>query len=267
MMTVGSISGTNSMQETGFGANMQTDPVSKSIQNQIANKQKELQELAADDKMTPEEKMKKRQEIQQEINTLNQELRQHQITQRKEQQQKAAAENVTSAESQKTHSAQSAKKSAGLSSAGMQAMISADASMKQAEVQGSVSTQMEGRAGVLEIEIKQDLGRGSSTEEKQKELTEVSQKAEAAASAQMSTLADANQTIKEADKAKDENPDNKSQPIDKNKPLGKDIATDETQNQGIEKKNNKIQENEKEEKQIFENAAQQIPHTSIDIRL
>lgn len=130
MMTVGSISGTNNMQKAGFGANMQTDPVSKSIQNQIANKQKELQELASDDKMTPEEKMKKRQEIQQEINTLNQELRQHQITQRKEQQQKAASENTASAESQKPQSTQSGKKTTGLSSAGMQALISADSSVK-----------------------------------------------------------------------------------------------------------------------------------------
>lgn len=267
MMTVGSISGTNNMQEAGFGANMQTDPVSKSIQNQIANKQKELQELAADDKMTPEEKMKKRQEIQQEINTLNQELRQHQITQRKEQQQKAAAEHKTSKESQKPRSAQSGKQAAGLSSAGMQAMISADASMKQAEVQGSVSAQMKGRAGVLEIEIKQDSGRGGDTEEKQKELAEVQQKAEAAASAQMSTLADANQMIKEANEAEGENPDNRNQAINKDKPLGKDMEAHENKNQSIEEKNKKTEENEKEEKQLLENTAQQISYTPIDIRL
>ena len=259
MMTVGSISGTNNMQEAGFGANMQTDPVSKSIQNQIANKQKELQELAADDKMTPEEKIKKRQEIQQEINTLNQELRQHQITQRKEQQQKAAAEHKASKETQKPRSAQSGKQAAGLSSAGMQAMISADASMKQAE--------MKGRAGVLEIEIKQDSGRGGDTEEKQKELAEVQQKAEAAASAQMSTLADANQMIKEANEAEGENPDNRNQAINKDKPLGKDMAADANKNQSIEENNKKTEENEKEEKQLLENTAQQISYTPIDIRL
>ncbi len=37
---------------------------------------------------------------------------------------------------------------------GMQAMISADSSMKQAKVQGSMATQMEGKAGVLESEMK-----------------------------------------------------------------------------------------------------------------
>ncbi len=265
MMTVGSISGTNNMQKAGFGANMQTDPVSKSIQNQIANKQKELQELASDDKMTPEEKMKKRQEIQQEINTLNQELRQHQITQRKEQQQKAASENTASAESQKPQSTQSGKKTAGLSSAGMQALISADSSVKQSEVQGSVSARMEGRAGVLEIEIKQDSGRGGSTEEKQKELAEVQQKAQEAASAQMSTLADANQTIKEAGEAD-------SEEINKDKTSGKDGITSENKNQKVEgEDNNNIEENEKGEKEISKNddaqQVQQLQYTPIDIRL
>lgn len=265
MMTVGSISGTNNMQKAGFGANMQTDPISKSIQNQIANKQKELQELASDDKMTPEEKMKKRQEIQQEINTLNQELRQHQITQRKEQQQKAASENTASAESQKPQSTQSGKKTAGLSSAGMQALISADSSVKQSEVQGSVSARMEGRAGVLEIEIKQDSGRGGSIEEKQKELAEVQQKAQEAASAQMSTLADANQTIKEAGEAD-------SEEINKDKTSGKDGITSENKNQKVEgEDNNNIEENEKGEKEISKNddaqQVQQLQYTPIDIRL
>jgi len=48
-------------------------------------------------------------------------------------------------------------------------MISADSSMKRAKVQGSMATQMEGRAGVLESEIKQDAGKGN-TEKKEEEL-------------------------------------------------------------------------------------------------
>lgn len=265
MMTVGSISGTDNIQGSGFGANMQKDPVGKSIQNQIENKQKELQELASDDKMTPEEKMKKRQEIQQEINTLNQELRQHQITQRKEQQQKAASENTASAENKKQQSTQSGKRAAGLSQAGMQAILSADSSMKQADVQGSVSAQMEGRAGVLEIEIKQDSGRGGSTEEKQKELAEVQQKAEAAASAQMSTLADANQTIKDAKEA-DSREEKKDINNESRNKAGKAESKD---------KDGKTEENIKGEKQTKERKVsediteqtQKISYIPIDIRL
>ena len=62
------------------------DSVSKNIQNQIANAQQKLQDLSSNEEMSLEDKMKKRQEIQQEINNLNQQLRQHQIEQRKEQQ-------------------------------------------------------------------------------------------------------------------------------------------------------------------------------------
>ena len=49
MMTIGSVTGTNSsnMQAGRSGMNMQTDSVSKNIQNQIANAQKQLQELSS----------------------------------------------------------------------------------------------------------------------------------------------------------------------------------------------------------------------------
>ncbi len=67
--------------------------------------------------------------------------------------------------------------------------------MKQAKVQGSVATKMEGRAGILKAEIKQDAARGGDVEKKQKELAEVEQKAQAADAAQLTTLAQANQEL------------------------------------------------------------------------
>ena len=86
----------------------------------------------------------------------------------------------------------------------MQAMISADSSMKQAKVQGSMATQIEGRASVLESEIKQDAGKGN-TEKKEEELAELKAKAQSATAAQMSTLADANKSVEEAAKAENSN--------------------------------------------------------------
>ena len=67
------------------------DSVSKNIQNQIANAQQKLQDLSSNEELSLEDKMKKRQEIQQEITNLNQQLRQHQIEQRKEQQSKKSS--------------------------------------------------------------------------------------------------------------------------------------------------------------------------------
>lgn len=93
----------------------------------------------------------------------------------------------------------SKKKDTGLSQASMQAMICADSSMKQAKVQGSMATQIQGRASVLESEIKQDAGKGN-TEKKEEELAELQAKAQSATAAQMSTLADANKSVEEAAK-------------------------------------------------------------------
>lgn len=197
-MTIGNVSGM-AVQGTGRGLqqgmNAQTDAVSKNIQKQIMDAQKQLQELSSNNDMNMEERMKKRQEIQQQISDLNMQLRQHQIEQRKEQQaKKAAKEEQTRGNTQ----AESGKQKTGLSKASMHAMISAESSMKQAQVQGSVATSMEGRAGVLKAEIKQDGATGGDTKSKEEELAQVEQKAEQATASQMESLGKANKTIEEA---------------------------------------------------------------------
>ena len=161
MMKINGFNGTNT-QTGAMGMAQANDSVSKNIQNQIANAQQKLQDLSSNEELSLEDKMKKRQEIQQEITNLNQQLRQHQIEQRKEQQSKKSSMDDMVAGTKNT----SAKKGTGLSQAGMRAMISADSSMKQAKVQGSMATQMEGRAGVLESEIKQDAGKAIPKREK-----------------------------------------------------------------------------------------------------
>jgi hypothetical protein len=202
MMTVGSVAGTSSNMQAGrLGMNGQTDSVSRNIRNQIANAQKKLQDLSSDTEMKPEEKMKKRQEIQQEIASLNQQLRQHEIELRKEQQPKGNSMDDMLAGSRKPGAAKSGGSGNGLSGASMKAMISADASMKQAQVFDGVAVQMDGRAGVLEAEIKQDAGRGASAEKKKEELADVQKKSQEAVSSQMSELASANKKIEEAQEA------------------------------------------------------------------
>ena len=179
-MTINGISGANT-QAAQIGMNQAMDSYSKNIQNQIANAQKQLQELSSNEEMTLEEKMKKRQEI-----------RQHQIEQRKEQQSKGAS--MDDMLGGNRTAAKSGNKGSGLSQASMQAMISTDSSMKQAKVQGSVATQMQGRANVLKAEIKQS----GSTEAKEAELADLEQKAVNATASQMNTLAEANKAVSEA---------------------------------------------------------------------
>ena len=197
-MTINGINGVNT-QIGQMGMNQATDSYSRNIQNQIANAQKQLQELSSKEDMTLEEKKKKKQELQQQISDLNMQLRQHQMEQRKEKQQAKSS----SMDEMLGGTSKAESKSTGLSQASMTSLISADNSMKQAKVQGSVSSQFEGKAGVLEIEIKLDESRAvnglaANTEGKKAELAEVEQKAMDAAATQMETLGDVNKSLEEA---------------------------------------------------------------------
>lgn len=199
MMTINTAAGAeNSARMGGMGGISPTDSVSKNIQNQIANAQKRLQELSSKDDMPLEEKMKKRQEIQQEINSLNQQLKQHQIEQRKERQSGGTSMDDMLGGNQGAKTETKGGES-GLSQSGMQAVISAGSSIKQAQVQGSVATRLEGRANVLKAEIKQDAGRNNEAKEAELALTE--EKAMNATASQVNTLADANRAIEKAAEA------------------------------------------------------------------
>jgi len=216
-----SMNGTNAqagIQAGRINKPMEMDSFSKSINNQIANAQKQLQELSENKDMSMEEKMKRRQEIQQQITDLNNQLRQHQIEQRKEQQEKAAKS------AEKKDSAKKADKGTGLSQASMTAIISADAAMSQAQVQGSVATRMEGRAGVLEAEIKLDSANGGNVEAKQEELAKVQQKAVAVGASQTNTLASVSKDIEEAAKA--DKTDNKKENVSVDTDVAESVEVD-----------------------------------------
>ncbi len=215
-MRIDGING-SSMQNVGMNRQMGTDSVSKNIQNQIANAQKQLQELSSNKDMSIEEKMNKRQEIQQQITDLNNQLRQHQIEMRREQQQSKSLSMEDMLGGTRTVS-NTGKQSTGLSQDSMQAIISADSAMTQVQNQGCVVTKMEGRAGVLEAEIKLDSARGNNVEAKQAGLAEVQQKVVQAQSSQMNVLANANKELEEAAKSEQqtESTEDKITSIDEN---------------------------------------------------
>ena len=146
--------------------------------------------------------MTKRQEIQQQIADLNTQLRQHQIEQRKEKQQAKASSMEDKLDGTKTTAGE---KNTGLSQTSITAMLSADTSIKQAKVQGSVATRMEDGANVLKAEVKQG---GGDVEAKKEKIAELEQKAENVTASQMSTLAEANKAVEEA--AASEHNDNKT---------------------------------------------------------
>lgn len=280
-MTVNGIGGANGNMQAGrFGMNIQAgrsgmnihkDSVSKNLQNQIADAQKRLQELSSDENMTIEEKMKKRQEIQQQITDLNQQLRQHQIEQRKEKQQnKSGVDDMLGGRGK---APKAGKQGSGLSQASMQAMISADTSMKQARVQGGMATRMEGQARVLESEIKSDKKSGINTEKKEEELADLKANAESATASQISTLTKAGQAMEEA--AKEENrteaAESRNDKANQAEASGKKKSDKTEANTGSVSAASSKEEPavtvELPEAQTVKSTAQAVMYTPIDIRL
>lgn len=185
-MNINGISG-NTSGAPQAGAKRAVDAQSRAIQKQIEDARKRLQEVSVNKDLSAEEKMKKRQEIQKEISDLNMQLRQHQAEVRKQEQEEKRAASEAAKGNQKT-----AGEESGFSTEGMQAVLSADASLKQAEVQEGTAKKMEGRANVLAAEIKQDGSRGTDTSAKEAELAEARHRAETAEASGMNTLKEAN---------------------------------------------------------------------------
>ncbi|MCM1307814.1 MAG: FlxA-like family protein [Butyrivibrio sp.] len=244
-MTINSIKGANA-QMGQMGINQAADSYNRNIQNRIANAQKQLQELSSNEDMSLEEKMKKRQEIQQQISDLNMQLRQHQAEQRA----KSSSMDDMLGGTGNPGNTKTGNKSTGISQASMTALISADRSLKQAKVQGNVAAQMEGRANVLKAEIKQS----GSTEAKEAELADLEQKAANATASQMNTLAESNKTVSEA--AKTERTEKKDSDAKKTQAEEK---SEKTANSGVKE--------ETAQKSISGADTQEKEYTSVDVRI
>lgn len=226
---------------TGNGSDMQTrsaamspgmgdamDEVSKGLQRQIENLQKQMKELSANQEMTPDMKMKKRQELQKQISELQIQLRQHQMEVKREEarkrEEKASKEDVLNPNKGME---QRQGLSAGLSAGNMEAMISADASMKQAGVHGSTARQAQNKAGILESEIKRDKGGpGDASAAKEEILAETKALAEEATSSQMESLNKANAVVEKASDADRQKGNDKEDEDGKAKETDREDETD-----------------------------------------
>lgn len=186
----------------------------KSIQKQIENVQKQLQSLSENKNMSPKEMMEKQKELQQQIQDLN-----NQISQRKMeiQQEKREAAKVDNQETRPTNTTKEDYVTIGAGT--MQGLINADASMKQVNTVQSIKTGMEGRAGVLECEIKIDKRRGGSTEKKEAELAELNSRIDTTTNDMMDKIPNINTGVEKPKEATD------GQEASENE-QGKDVSED-----------------------------------------
>lgn len=243
-MTIGAVSGSQGVQQPGKMGGKQDDAVAKNLQEKINQAQKELQELNGKKDMTAEMKQKKRQELQQEISDLTMQLRQHEMEEKmkEREERRQAQDNPLGLPENQNNVRRDARPGVemGISAAGMEALISADGAKKMADTQGSVAQRMEGKAGVLEAEIKLDAGRQGDTTSKQEQLADVNSKAQAAQTAQMNTLRDAGEKLEKA--AESQEGPGTVQEQDKDKVTSKEDA-------GNQAKDEKQGSNENSEKQ------------------
>ncbi len=209
-MKVNGIAGMNT-QMGHMGITQGGDSYSKNIQNQIASAQNQLKELSSDKEMSLEEKVKKRQEIQKQIADLNNQLRQHQVEQRKQKQQEKKTSMDDMLGTGNTRKAKAGKKGRGLSQAGMKALISADSALSQAQAGEQITTQISGQANVLKSEIHMDKQAGLDTKAKEEELAKVEENLAGATASQIESLGKASEEIKEASQGNEETEETKEE--------------------------------------------------------
>lgn len=162
------------------------DNGSKTIQNQIANKQQHLNRLSSNSELSAEEKAKERQEIQKQIAELNRKLRLMRMEQKeeaekaqKEQEKKLVLnEEMQASAVQKEQNKEDAPKKqeekaepVELPGSNIQKILSADALLQKNRVQNNVITKKESTENILEAEIKMNEIYGNENTAKKEELS------------------------------------------------------------------------------------------------
>lgn len=199
----------NYIKAENTGMSQRMDDVSKGIQTEITGKQRALRSLSENAEMSNEEKKKKEQEISQEIEELKNQLRQYQLEKRREEQEKAKEARGKQQESMGEAGQTSKLEAASMTDNSMQAMISADAGMNKAELEGNIAAKMENQASILRSEIQQDAARGKGTKEKEAKLAKIEKRVSQIASSQMTTMKEAKKDIKMAGEYSSEKMDNR----------------------------------------------------------
>lgn len=227
-------------QMAGGMANIKsTDSVSKGIQNEISGIQQQMQELSSKKDIPVDEKMKKRQELQQEMRKLSAELRRRQEQISREQRKESAAAEKKNAGGAEKDTKEDTKKddekiSAEAAYAGFKAMVSGNMSVDQIKTRGKVVAQIENGIAILKGEISQDELRGMNVDKKRSDLEKQEEKAQKAAASQFS---DIGETMRKTAQTSDE----------KGKTKGRQDAKD----RAILKATNYSKEESDKQKQFF----------------
>lgn len=208
------------------------DSVSKGIENEIFNVQRQMRALSSKEDISVEERMKKRQEYQQEISRLNAELRQRKEEALKERQKETLSETKQTENGEKRTAKKSDFSEQALTD--NRAFFAANSYMEQAKSEDGVIARIEGGIAVLKGEINLDKIRGMNVEPKQEELAAQRKRVQKASASQSSILGKARKTMQAAEQAKIERAEGR--PEKKVEKEGKDRVILKSTNFSKEKK-------------------------------
>ncbi len=189
--------------------NQPVDSVSKGIENEIFNVQRQMRALSSKEDISVEERMKKRQEYQREISRLNAQLRQRKEEALKEEQkEQAVKERQKEALSETKQTENDEKRTVKKPEFNEQALtdnraiLAANSYMEQAKSEDGVIARIEGGIAVLKGEINLDKIRGMDVEPKKEELAAQRKRVQKASASQSSVLGKARKTMQAAEQTK-----------------------------------------------------------------
>lgn len=168
------ISGSSQAGSVAQGtAQNEQDAVLTSLQKQLQEAKKSLQDLASNKDLSAEMKMEKRKEIQQQIQDINRQIMQRKQELHKEKQQK----NSDGLSTEKQTDDKAAKAGNTMETSDMQSIIQGDIAVKSAKESHGLKNELVHKADVLETESKLDAGRGRVSEGKEAAIAELRSKA------------------------------------------------------------------------------------------
>lgn len=191
MMTIGKVTSNTIHPTAAVNTSSAAASNTKNIQNQISTKEQNLNRLSSDSKLSAEEKEKKRQEIQKELDELNRKLELMRMKQeeaektesKKQEKEDAIKEELkkTSSKKQTTDSLQNIdteeeQKHIDMPIEDVQKMLTADYALQKEIAEKKVSSQTESTINVLKSEIKQDKLYGTDTTSKKEEIASIREK-------------------------------------------------------------------------------------------
>lgn len=220
-------------------SSQKSDGISEGIKKQIENIKEQISDLSKNETLSPKDKMNRRNELQDLLQDLNNQLSQRQTEIRKE----ALEKNTGQSENETTNNKAnlSAKEKtdtvsisdAGMNSTAMKSMINSEYTMEKINITNAVKTKLEGQSGVLSGEIKLDRSRGVDTSAKSAKLSDIQGNINSISMDTAADLAEINQHVKDGAGSKEtenvdpaKNNDKDENKLDKDKDSDKNALLD-----------------------------------------